>query len=151
MDLKKGNQDTEPGDLLGKEHNDNIDFATYNYQKSLDELLKQLQNDPDVVGAMLFGSYIKNSSFRDIDIAVFMKFSLSEAEMIRKRLFFLKNCPEIFDLQIYNLLPLTVQKEVLSGKVLFETQSMYHLAYETIREYEDFEKYLIEYRKAVLS
>lgn len=122
-----------------------------NYEADIEGFKERLQNDPDIVGIMLFGSYIKNATFRDIDIALFLKPGLNSKEMTKKRLFYLKDVPDIFDIQIYNLLPLTVQKEVLSGIVLFETKPMYDLAYKTIREYEDFEKYIIQYRKAVLS
>ena len=100
---------------------------------------------------MLYGSVLQNSNYKDIDIALFCKKTLSSKQMYEKRLRFLANAAEKMDIQIYNLLPLPVQKEVLAGTTLYETEEMYDLAYCTIREYEDFERYRIEYREAYLN
>jgi predicted nucleotidyltransferase len=121
-----------------------------NYEADIARLVGHIQIDPDIVGIMLYGSYINGTPFRDIDIALFLKSGLSSKEMTKKRIIYLKDAPDIFDIQIFNLLPLTVQKEILSGKVLYETEQMYDFAYQTIREYEDFEKYIIQYRESAL-
>jgi len=62
----------------------------------------------------------------------------------------LAELPEKFDIQIYQTLPLAVKKEVLEGKVLYETKELYEIAYKTIKDYERFRKYREDYVSRVL-
>ena len=120
------------------------------YQAEITRFVDQAQKDPRVVGLILYGSYLQGGHFRDIDLALFLQPGMSNKDMMHIRLNYLKDAPDIFDIQIYNLLPLVVKKDILKGKVLYESFPMYDMAYQVIREYEDFEKYIIQYREVVL-
>lgn len=122
-----------------------------NINHLVENVVSRAKKDAEIIGVMLYGSVLQNSNYNDIDIALFLKKTLSSKQMYEKRLNFLANAAEKMDIQIYNLLPLPVQKEVLAGTTLYETEEMYDLAYRTIREYEDFERYRIEYREAYLN
>ena len=71
---------------------------------------------------ILFGSYVRNSlNYRsDIDIAiVFDKITVKEATLFRKRV--LGKCPEKMDVQVYNVLPMKVRKEIdKEGRVIYD-------------------------------
>lgn len=120
------------------------------FETEIARITEQARQDERIAGLMIYGSYLKSSIFHDIDIALFIVPGISVKNMVKIRIEYLKECPDIFDIQILNLLPLVVQKEILSGKVLYETTAMYDIATQIIREYEDFEKYLIQYRERIL-
>jgi predicted nucleotidyltransferase len=120
------------------------------FQAEITRFSDQAQKDPRIIGVMLYGSYLNGGNFRDIDLALFITPGITDKEMMHIRLDYLKNNPDLFDIQIYNLLPLVVKKDILKGQVLYESSAMYDLVYQVIREYEDFEKYLIQYREMVL-
>jgi len=63
------------------------------------------------------------------------------------RLEILTNIDDIFDIQIYQLLPIYVQIEVLKGKVLYvkNIDFLYQIANETIEEFEDFYPLYLDY------
>lgn len=73
----------------------------------------------------LFGSFVENTfTFRsDLDIAVtFNGITLSEATLFRKRV--LGKAPESADIQVYNILPVKIQREIyFKGKVLYEREN----------------------------
>ncbi len=108
------------------------------------------QQDDSISGIILYGSYNQNEYFDDIDIALAFQKDTPKQKMFSKRIAFSSKFPDFFDFQVLNLLPLAVQKEVLGGRVLYETRSLYDLAYQIIREFEDFEKYRIQYVKGVM-
>ncbi|MHA1648547.1 MAG: hypothetical protein ACTSVU_09715 [Promethearchaeota archaeon] len=71
--------------------------------------------------------------------------------MLKIRLNYLKEVPDYFDIQIFQTLSLAIQKDILNGNVLYETTELYDIAYETVKEYEDFRKYRDDYIKEVLN
>jgi predicted nucleotidyltransferase len=121
-----------------------------NFETEIARITERARQDKRIAGLMLFGSFLKSSEFHDIDLALFVVLGISDKNMVKIRIEYLKECPDIFDIQIFNLLPLVIQKEILSGKVLLETTTMYDMAFQVIREYEDFEKYIIQYRERIL-
>ncbi|WP_371803866.1 hypothetical protein [Candidatus Lokiarchaeum ossiferum] len=120
------------------------------HQLLLPVILKA-KEDPEIIGMMLYGSADKNSYYNDVDIALFLKNKLSPEQMFQKRLLFLAEAPEKLDIQIFNLLPLTIQHNVIAGSTLYETEAMYELVYRTIREFEDFERYQKEYLEVYMN
>ncbi len=83
-----------------------------------DSLHKKIQK------IILFGSIVENAvTFRsDIDIAVvFDSITLAEATLFRKRV--LGKAPEQADIQVYNILPAKIQREIeLKGKVIYDEE-----------------------------
>lgn len=111
---------------------------------------KKAKADPNIHGMILYGSSLQSKNFRDIDIALFGSHNLSSKDFFQLRIEYLKEVPEFFDIQIFNLLPVAIQHEVLQGKVIFAEDVAYDLAYRSIQEYEDFVKYRDQYREAYL-
>lgn len=91
----------------------------------------------------LFGSVAekRNTPRSDIDIAVYYDGSaLERFDFRRKALGFL---PDKVDVQILQDLPLTVQQEVIRGKVLYcdDQEFMISQCINIVREFSSFEKY----------
>lgn len=119
-------------------------------ENSIEKIVVVAQNDDSIAGIILYGSYNQNEYFEDIDIALAFHEDTPKQKMFSKRIEFSSKFADFFDFQVLNLLPLAVQKETLEGRVLYETRSLYDLAYQIIREFEDFEKYRIQYVKGVM-
>lgn len=120
--------------------------------QELSRLKRELRKLPESVRkkirfVMLFGSYAegKATPLSDIDIAVY--YEGTPEERFNFRLKMPLQLPDYFDIQVYQNLPLFVQKSVLRGKVLYtpDQQFLYAVAYDTIRQYEDYKKYLQDY------
>ncbi len=96
---------------------------------------------------ILYGSsldlYHLNDS--DIDICLYIDDEKKNLSIIRLEL--LKKFNENFDIQMFQLLPLYVQIEVLKGKILYvkEEDRIYEIANETIDEYEEFYPFYLDY------
>lgn len=119
-------------------------------ENTIEDIVVVAQQDDSITGIILYGSYNQNEYFEDIDIALAFQEDTPKQMMFSKRIEFSSKFPDFFDFQVLNLLPLAVQKEVLEGRVLYETRPIYDLAYQIIREFEDFEKYRIQYVKGVM-
>ena len=81
----------------------------------------------------------------DIDICLYIDDEKKNLSIIRLEL--LKKFNENFDIQMFQLLPLYVQIEVLKGKILYvkEEDRIYEIANETIDEYEEFYPFYLDY------
>ena len=119
-------------------------------ENNIEEIVTVAQKDDSITGIILYGSYNQNEYFEDIDIALAFQEGTPKQMMFAKRIEFSSKFPDFFDFQVINLLPLAVQKEVLGGRVIYETKPLYNLAYQIIREFEDFEKYRKQYVKGVM-
>ncbi len=100
---------------------------------------------------VLFGSVAqgKNNQLSDIDIAVYYQGNKKERFAFRMKA--LGEFSDIIDLQIFQDLPLYVQKEVLKGKVMYYKD--YNFTFtefmRVIKDFGHFEKYLKDYYHAV--
>ncbi len=108
------------------------------------------ESDEKVLGVIIYGSFLNEDNFQDVDIALAFEQFLEKSEIYSKRIEYSGEFHDVFDFQALNLLPLAVQKEVLAGRVVYETRQLYDIAYNIIREYEDFEKYRIQYIEGVM-
>jgi uncharacterized protein len=80
----------------------------------------------------------------DIDISVY--YDGSDASEFRLKV--LSDLfDDVYDIKIFQQLPLPLRMQVLKGKVLYEddTSFMYDKAYETIKEFEDFKRGYYDY------
>ena len=111
------------------------------------ESLTKLDIKKRIKFIILFGSTArgKNNILSDVDIAVY--YNGSDNERFKFRITALGNLPDNIDLQIFQDLPLTVQKEVLAGTVLYYDN--YNFMFDTLmnvmKEFNGFEKYYEEY------
>ena len=96
---------------------------------------------------VLFGSYLSKCHFDDSDIDICIYIQDNKKNLVKIRLDLLEKFDSKLDLQIFNLLPIYVQIEVLKGKFLYikDQDKTYEIAYETIEEYEDFLPLYLDY------
>lgn len=96
---------------------------------------------------ILYGSSIGEYYYEDSDIDLCVYVQSNKKALARMRLNLLKNFEEKFDIQMFQLLPLFVQIEVLKGEVVYakEESVLYEIAYQTIEEYEDFYPLYLDY------
>ncbi len=89
------------------------------------------------------GDYILEDS--DIDICIYIEENKDKLAEIRLNL--LKKYNDKLDIQIFQILPLYVQVEVLKGRPLYikDTINFFNLIDQTIEEYEDFYPFYQDY------
>lgn len=96
---------------------------------------------------ILYGSVSegKDTPLSDVDICISL--SLSPKERMKTRMKLLGLFSDKYDIQIFEDLPLYVQKSVLSGKLLYckNKKRTIRRALGVIRDYEDFEPVYLRY------
>jgi len=115
-------------------------------KKALNEI-KATRGFERVKFIILYGSAAgdRMHSGSDIDLCIYYDGDMGEASDFRFRL--LSKLPEVFDVQIFQFLPLYVRVEVLKGKVIYcEDETFLHdIAWETIKEFEAFKHRFYDY------
>ncbi len=108
-------------------------------EKFLEEI-KKTQFFSKIEFIVLFGSYLSKYNYDDSDVDICIYIQDNEKNLNKIRLNLLKIFTDSLDIQIYQLLPIYIQIEVLKGKFLYirNEDRVYEIAYETIEEYEDF-------------
>ncbi|MHA1378550.1 MAG: nucleotidyltransferase domain-containing protein [Candidatus Helarchaeota archaeon] len=93
-------------------------------------------------GSRLGEYHLPNS---DIDLCIYIDGNAKELAKIRLDL--LKSYNNNLDIQIFQLLPIYVQIEILKGKVIYvkNEKKLYDIAYNTIEEFEDFYPFYLDY------
>lgn len=109
--------------------------------------LLQLDTHQHIQFIILFGSVAKGQALplSDIDIAIY--YEGTPEERFRFRMTASGTLPDNVDIQIFQDLPVAVQKEVIEGKVLYcqDFQFMSNEYLRVIQEFAHFEKYQNEY------
>lgn len=121
-------------------------------EKKINHLLEKLKETTyfsQIEFIFLYGSALTDYHLEDqsdIDICIFINLKDKE-ELTSIRLALLKQLPDKYDIQMYQLLPLYVQIEVIKGEVIYVRDKLvlYERVYQTIDEYEDFYPYYSEY------
>ena len=117
--------------------------ATPRKDKSLNDLLDQVEKDRRVLAVLLFGSAARKRMRKDSDVDICLLLApdrYSPLQLSAVRLEYLRDFD--LDIQIFHQLPLYIRKRVLKeGKVLFcrDTDGLYDAALAFIREYADYE------------
>lgn len=114
------------------------------------QFLEQLENTKffsKVEFVILYGSSLSSYYLDDSDIDLCLYIDEKKKILPRIRLELLKKSIEKFDIQMFQLLPLYVQIEILKGEVLYvkEEDRLYEIANETIDEYEEFYPLYLDY------
>ncbi len=101
---------------------------------------------------VLFGSYAagKQTPLSDVDIAVY--YDAPEEERFRFQVAASGSLPDNVDLKIFQDLPVLLQNEVISGKVLYyqDYDFTFQEFVKVIKEFNFFEKYYNEYYEDAL-
>lgn len=118
--------------------------------QSVKDFLEQLKGTEyfsKIEFIILYGSSLGLYHLADSDIDICVYFDDEKKNLSKIRLEILKRVNENFDVQMFQLLPLYVQIEVLKGKILYvrEEDRIYEIANETIEEYEDFYPFYLDY------
>ncbi len=109
--------------------------------------LRQLDTHHRIQFIILFGSVAagKATPLSDVDIAIY--YEGTPEERFRFRMTAAGSLPDNVDIQIFQDLPVAVQKEVIGGEVLYcqDFQLMSNEYLRVIQEFDHFEKYQNEY------
>ena len=132
----------------------------------LDEVVDKIKNFDEVQFIILYGSASENLKFlqtsieassqdaaeeRDTensDVDLCIGYDGDEEEASRFRYDILSELfADKYDVQIFQLLPLYVKKEVLKGEVLYcrDKRELYDIAYQSVREFDDFKHRYYDY------
>ena len=121
-------------------------------KRQLEMLLKEAQQDDEVLAVMLFGSIARGDSSFQSDVDIFLvlypkRWQLEE--LARKRWEYLRFD---LDIKIFQQLPLYVRRRVLKeGIVLLakDEDQLYELAFRTAKEFENFKHIYRDYLEAI--
>jgi predicted nucleotidyltransferase len=109
-------------DEFGLKHGANIK----EFIKEVVEVIKEHEWFWKIEKIILFGSLVEKRFhlFSDIDIAVKFKKDINEKEAFEFRRKILKNLSEKIDIQVYNILPEKIKKEIdKNGKIIFQRKN----------------------------
>jgi Polymerase beta, Nucleotidyltransferase len=112
-------------------------------------ILNRARVDDRIIALCVFGSYLKQQNYHDIDICLFTKKDGPNDGIIQE---YLGNSEEIFDIKIFHKLPLYIQIEVLNdGKILLlkDYDTLLRVFLKTIKEWNLFEPHFKAYLEAV--
>lgn len=97
----------------------------------------------------VFGSSVTGGKTEKSDIDVALYYDIKDEKELHDLLFLISGSfPDRYDVCMFQLLPLPVKKEVFKGTLLYADDEglVYDIAWETIKEYNDFEpryKYIL--------
>jgi len=101
---------------------------------------------PKVRIIILYGSASEGRMKEDSDIDISVYYDDADASEFRLKV--LSDLfDDIYDIKIFQQLPLPIRMQILKGKVLYEddTTFIYDKAYETIKEFESFKRGYYDY------
>lgn len=115
----------------------------------LKKVINILKKDEIVHSIILFGSYLNNKNYNDIDVCIIPNKKIS----LRKKIKLQRELPEKIDLNFLYDLPIQIRFEVLSkGKILFTKD--YYKVLETLKitetEFNRFKIFFKDYHKEMM-
>lgn len=119
-------------------------------KEKINELLEELRETkifPKIEFVILYGSSLSSYHLEDSDVDICLYIDEERNKLSKIRLELLKKFNGNLDIQIFQLLPLYVQIEVLKGEILYmrREERLYEIANETIDEYEEFYPFYLDY------
>ena len=111
------------------------------------EKVEKTQYFSKIEFVILYGSSLGLYHLDDSDVDICFYIDEDKENLTRIRLELLTEFRDKFDIQMFQLLPLYIQIEVLKGKVLYvkEEDILYEIANTTIEEYEEFYPFYLAY------
>lgn len=122
--------------------------------KTIQKIIEQAKKDPFVIAVAFFGSYARGEPHRDLDVCIFLKPAEYTPESLSSQKFKYTPEDEKYDVQVFQQLPLYIQKRILKEAkiVLCKNEDLlYDLYFLTIRNYEHYEPIYEGYLEAVES
>ena len=120
------------------------------HEKHLKEIVEKLKKDRDVLALILYGSYARGETYRDIDLCIVL-YPEAEDKNFEKKLEYSEY--EDIDVQIFNTLPLYIKARIFKeGRLIHckDEELLYDIAIRTIKEYELFKPRYKLYLEGVL-
>lgn len=119
-------------------------------EQKIEEFLEKIRNTEyfsKIEFIILYGSSLGSYHLDDSDIDICIYVDDKRENLSRIRLNLLEKFSSKFDIQMYQLLPLYVQIEVLKRDLLYvkNMDKVYEIAYDTIEEFQDFYPYYLDY------
>jgi hypothetical protein len=103
--------------------------------------IKNLDKEGNILFIIIYGSYANNTFHKDSDIDLCIYYNDNKIERDRFRLCVLSNINDIFDVHIFQDLPLYIRFDVLKGKIVYhKNKDIYDIFKNTIDEFEDFKR-----------
>ncbi len=122
-------------------------------EKPLKKLIEKARKDKDILAVSLFGSFARGEkNYGDIDVCLFLRGKKPNKVISKKKLEYVSEFGDRFDIQIFQQLPLYIRERVLrEGKILLSknTDLLYDIAIAFIKEYEDYRPIYESYLEAV--
>ena len=112
------------------------------------ERMRTVEGFEKVRFVILYGSVAEGRAREGSDIDLCVYYDADREEAARFRFSVLSElADDRYDIQIFSHLPLYVRTEVLRGKVVYcpDERFLYDVAYQTIREFDDFKHRLYDY------
>lgn len=121
-----------------------------NTEEMICEFLERIKNTkyyPSIEFIFFYGSRLNDYHLEESDLDICIYIKGEKDNLSRIRLDLLGQFPEKFDIQIFELLPLYVQNEVIKGKLIYvkDEDFLYEIVNETILEYEEFLPFYLDY------
>lgn len=118
-----------------------------NVQKNLSKIIEIAKKDKRIIAIALFGSYITNRRYaRDIDVCLILDktYNYKEVSIILSP-YFKEINTDVFDINIFNQLPIYIRKKILKESKIIYTRKdkedlLYEIAFSTIKEFSDYAK-----------
>ena len=117
--------------------------------KHVNTLLEVIRNDQEIVAAVIFGSFLSQPSYRDIDICLF---SFTEDIDPSLELKYRLMLPEKYDIRFFSNFPLYIQSEIMeTGEIILNKQYdiLHDIYYKKIKEFNLFFPHFNTYLEAV--
>jgi len=108
-------------------------------EAQLNKLISLAEKDQDILAIIIYGSYARGEKYRDIDVCLVLdQKALSKA--FDKQLEYSRH--ENIDINIFQSLPLYIQKRVLKEGIIRhckEEDALYDIAIKAVKEFELFQ------------
>jgi len=114
----------------------------------LDEVVDKIKDFDEVQFIILYGSVSEERDADNSDVDLCIGYDGNEEEASRFRYDILSELfADKYDVQIFQLLPIYIKKEVLKGDVLYcrDKRELYDIAYQSVREFDDFKRRYYDY------
>lgn len=114
----------------------------------LDEVVDKIKDFDEVQFIILYGSVSEERDADNSDVDLCIGYDGNEEEAARFRYDILSELfADHYDVQIFQLLPIYVKKEVLKGEVLYckDKRELYDIAYQSVSEFDDFKRRYYDY------
>jgi predicted nucleotidyltransferase len=120
--------------------------------KELRKLLRLVRGDEAVVAVILFGSFARGRGVASSDVDVCLVLRKNVKNALQKRIDY-STISEKLDVQVFQLLPLYIQRRVLKEGEILDCKDkglLYDIAIRAVREFESFKKHYDSYLRAMM-